>query len=536
VAADPRNRSIKAHISGESKPKVIEWASRKQQAAFEYGPLPLCVSGGFGAAKTWALCLKALWLSDVFPNNRGIIARRIWSELQTTTMSTFFKICPPEAYRLGKRSDSEKYLRLNNGSEILWMHMDSEDALGVIRGVEINWFIMDQAEEIKEEVYDLLMSRLGRWDKATVPEWMLEAEMKKGIPWAWTNPGTGAAIVPTYPMIACNPDTELHWIYRRFHPESPDWEDKYCHEGYTMIQMDSRDNKFLPKQNLDLMLAKDESFVRRFVEGKWGIPEGQIHEVSPLSIVRGTPDILDYLRQRCTLHRTLDHGDASPTCCIWWAVDKEGNIFAYREYYMPNRLVSNHREEITALSEGERYQFQLADPSIFHKLSQKNGGRWSVADEYSDVKGLPRRTAIHWQAADNNELGTRNRINEYLRVDKERIHPITKEKGSPRLFFIEGNSEYPNGCRNLIRETKSQRRVKVGTDLGRPVFCDDRDETLSDHSYDCLRYFLSSRPPAQVEMPAQYGRWTWRKRHQDLMKFQKRGGWRKLAKRAEAVA
>jgi hypothetical protein len=37
--------------------------------------------------------------------------------------------------------------------------------------------------------------------------------------------------------------------------------------------------------------------------------------------------------------------------------------------------------------------------------------------------------------------------------------------------------------------------VKIGTDMGRPVFSDERDPNVSDHAYDCVRYLVASRPP-----------------------------------------
>jgi len=302
-----------------------------------------------------------------------------------------------------------------------------------------------------------------------------------------------------------------------------------------MFQMDSRENKFLPKQNLDAMLEQDESFKRRFVYRLWGIPEGQIHGVDDRSIIDGTPEIVDWLKNTCTLHRSMDHGDASPTCCLWWAVDKDGNCFCYREYYQPNKLVSDHRKAITELSQYEHYGFQLADPSIFFLTQQKHGGRWSTADEYSDCVNLPKDTAIFWQAADNNELGTRNRINEYLRVDPDRIHPITKERGSPRLFFIRKSNEYPDGCDHSLRQLKMQRREKIGSENGKPIFSDERDTTLADHGYDPIRYFIASRPPVSAEVAQRQGRRTFDAIRKEAKKFRKRGKMKLLAKQGRVA-
>jgi hypothetical protein len=535
---DPRSRNVKHHAI-RREPVEVQWASPKQKEVYEYGPWPACASGGFGSAKTFAYCLKIIQLSEMFPNNRGFVARRVWEELKKTTMATFFKICPPEAYSNGgRRSDSEKILKFNNGSEVLWLHLDDPDTENVLRGLEINWFFIDQAEEVHEEIFDIALGRLGRWDMAQVPESIIA--QNGGIDnWAWKNP-VGKPIVPTYPMLACNPDTEYHWIYRRFHPDSTDhWENKHLNSdggrvsyhdmGYRMWQMSSRENRFLPKQNLDAMLQQDTSFVRRFVDGQWGIPEGQIHTIDALSLIPGTNDIVEWIRQSCTLHRSMDHGDSAPTCCLWWGVDGSGNIFFFREYYQPNKLISDHRREVSALSVNERYQLNLADPSIFMPTMQKYGGRWAVSDEYGDCKNLKRETALFWQPADNNELGTRNRINEYLRVDPERIHPINKTKGSPRLFFITKTNEYPQGCYYVVKETRSQRRIKIGSEAGRPIFSDDRDDNIPDHAYDPLRYAIASRPPVAPSVAANIKSNTAKAVRDNYLKFKKRGGFRMMA-------
>ena len=485
-------------------PIELAWASETQRAAFEYGPEPMCLSGGWGSGKTYTACLKGLLLSDTFPKNRGVIARRVAKELRQTTMATFFKLCPPTAYQRGRRNDQDGLLELNNGSQILWLHLDDPATEGVIKGLEINWFFIDQAEENPErmeELFDMLLARLGRWDQTVVPPPVIaEYEAREGHAWPYGDPVTGRAQPPPYAMIACNPDTELHWIYRRFHPESPEFRERYEPQGYRMFHMPSLENRFLSDVNRAQLLAHDDAFVRRYVRGEWGLPEGAIHTIDALSLVQGTPEVVEYLQRTCTLHRTLDHGDSAPTCCLWWAVDRNGNVFAYREYYLPNALISTHRQNLTELSRYERYEFQLADPSIFHKQMQKYGGRWSVADEYSDTINLPKDSAIYWQPADNNELGTRNRINEYLRVDPERVHPLTGQTGAPRLFFVTATAAYPQGCVHVLRETRSQRRVKIATDLGRPVFSDERDPHISDHAYDCARYFIASRAPIAVDL------------------------------------
>ena len=100
---------------------------------------------------------------------------------------------------------------------------------------------------------------------------------------------------------------------------------------------------------------------------------------------------------------------------------------------------------------------------------------------------------------DGSQRRTRNRINEFLRFDPERIHSITREKGAARLFFVTGNEHSPNGIVHVLRETRAQRRRKIGTDLGKPTFSDERDPCITDRWYDLVRYFVASRPAAPSE-------------------------------------
>lgn len=488
-------------------------------------------------------CLKILYLAWLFPGSKWAIIRRKHVDLVRTTMQTFFKFCPPEAYEFGgRRADTEKELRLNNGSVIIWMHLDDPDIMNVLQGIEANGALIDQSEEIEEEIFDKLETRIGRWDMATVPDWLIKQEGG----WDFRNPETGQPIPPPFVILTCNPDTELHWLYQRFHPDSPNFRAErelqdgsttsYCKEGYRMIIMDSEKNIFLPKMTLQKMLSKDASFVRRYVRGQWGIPEGQIHDISKASEIEGTHERAEWVRRTCRLYRVLDHGDTAPTCCLWLAVDSAGNHIFYREYYQPDRLISDHRGNISRLSSGERYTDSVADPSIFVKTMQKHGGRWAVADEYADRRFMDATTAIDWNPGDNDELSTRDRINELLRIDPQHINPFTGMRGAPRIYFFTKTRDYPNGCAHAQRQITAQRRVKIGTSLGRPIFADERVESIEDHGYDCVRYAVAIRAAGSKDVAAQRSPDSFAAKRRKLIKFTRKGGFRVLSQRAAREA
>lgn len=549
-------RASRHHANPNPGTRQLAWASPQQKQAFEYGPYPLAMSGGWGASKTTLMAIKFAFLMDTFPGYRVLIARRVWDDLKRTTMATFFKWIPPQAYIYGgRRADGDKVLRLNNGSEILWMHLDDPETADVIKGVEINGFGIDQAEDVEEDHFDNLTGRLNRWDQCRVPDWLLKMYEDRGDRWPYTYPGTDTPAPPSFAILTCNPDHLLHWIYRRFHEESPEYNEprfdkdgnsigSYKDQGYLNITMPSDSNKFLDRRNLAALANRDESFQRRYRRGEWGIPEGQIHEVSDYNLLEVEPEFIDWIRRSCTLHRTLDHGDSAPTCCLWWAVDRNGNIFCYREYYQPDRLVSQHRVGIYERSRLEPrpdsilepYVFNIADPAIFNKTAQRLGGRYSISDEWEDCTNQPRNTAVFWMAGDNDELGTRNRISEYLRLDKERVHPITGKLGSPRLFFVKRTDKYPGGCFHVIRETRSQRRVKIGSEMGKPIFSDERDDKIVDHAYDALRYFIASRPPVASVLQQGPGAGTLSAIDKQLAAFERAGGQQSLATEAARIS
>lgn len=517
----------------------LEWASDQQRQAFEYGPAPLCCSGGFNAGKTWALVVKAIWLSMTFPNNRGLIGRKVHKQLTGTTMKTFQKICPPALYDPacgGRWNEQQGILEFVNGSSVLWVHMDQSEIMGVLRGLEINWFFLDQAEEIPEEPVNILMKRLGRWDRVEIPERAMYEAGFTPESWVWRNPRTGAPQHPPYAMFACNPGSKSHWLYQRFHPNSPYHHlqqfprthrdgspildengepilDSYRDLGYRLLHFPSHSNRFATDENLAEMRRGSEQWQRQFYYGEWGYTEGQIHDVQPQSVLvtgirsgvflEGTDvdvhQVLNYIRHCCSVYVAFDHGESAYTCALWAGVDKEGNVIFFQEYYKKGGLVSEHRAAIHMLSEGWDVKKWVADPSIFYRATQKDGGRWTTADEYRDIKTLDPNTAIHWTKADNNELGTRNRINEHLRVDMRRKHLFTGERGAPRLYFLMKSDDFTTGIDYAYHQTCAQHRKAEGEERGEIVWGEERDPKIADHAYDPVRYLIADRPAAGME-------------------------------------
>ena len=471
----------------------ITFANPAQRAFYYATARNQCFSGGFNNGKTYAGCLKAFTLLSTFPKYRMCIARQTFADLKKTTIQTFFKICPKDL--IARYNEQDGYLELLNGSAVYFMHLDKVEE-STLRGLEINSALIDQAEEVDEKAYDVLDARIGRWDDAIVPQNLLDANV------VWPKTKKDKFVIPSYMMLLVNPDTQYHFIYRKFHPDSLERNKKYFFvEGEWDPNLGS-------EETYNEALLRDPEWVNKYIKGQWGISNAQIHRVWPESFIEYSEELVESIKRKGNLFRSLDHGDASPTCCLWFAVYKGVHI-CYREYYIGNQVISVHRQNIVDLSENERYSGNYADPQIFKKTAQKQGGFWTVSDEYltRDNDGPP----LCWLPADNNEFSTRNRINELLRFNKMYQHPVTGDSPAPGLYFIKRSPEYQNGAYHSISQLQSQRRKLLGYFEGKAIYTDDREEGVTDHAYDPIRYYIamhgSGKPIEERKPPSHSFKW-----------------------------
>lgn len=462
----------------------IAFRNPEQRAFYYTTKRNQCFSGGFNNGKTFIGCLKSQTLLLTFANYRMIIARQRYTDLKRTTMQTFFKLLP--AGLIESHNEQDGVTKLKNKSMIWWLHLDAADE-NSLRGIEPNAILVDQAEETEEKMSDVLDSRLGRWDGFTIPQYLLDNVN------SWPTDDNGHQLAPSYHMLLCNPDTQFHYIYRKYHPDSLERNPNYF---FVEGEWDSSLGSYESYQEA---LKRDPEWVDKYVRGKWGVSKAQIHYLLPESILEPAPELLQRIKTKGNLFRSLDHGESSPTCCLWFAA-LDGVFICYREYYSPGKVISYHRQAIADLSEDEEYSNSYADPQIFKKTSQKDGGFWRTYDEYitSDIAA----PALHMLPADNNEFATRNRINELLLPQSKFRNPAVPRvqvlgndnfegKPAPGLYFIKSGLDYQYGCKQSIIQLQSQRRKELGTIEGKTIYSDDRDDSITDHAYDPIRYFIA---------------------------------------------
>lgn len=405
-------------------------------------------------------------------------------------MQTFFQMCPSEFVQ--GHNEQDGHTSLINGSLIHWIHLDNVE-INTLRGLEANSNLTDQAEETDEATYDVLDARIGRWSGSVVPASLLDSQRE------WPrDPRDNHPLVPSYNSLLCNPDTQFQYIYRKYHPDSIDRE-----PGYYFVEGEW-DASLGSYETYEQALKHDDEWVSKYVRGQWGRSSAQVHFLRPESVLMPTPQLVERIKTNGNLFRSLDHGDSAPTCCLWFAA-VGGVYICYREYYVPSKVVSYHRQAIHDLSLGEEYSGNYADPSIAKIQNQNKSGFWNIQKEYltDDIEAPP----LFWQLADNNEFATRNRINELLMPSARFKHPVTGESPAPGLYFIKKTSEYPHGCTEAIRQLGAQRKELLGTVDGKSVYSDDRDKNVVDHAYDPTRYFVAmhgSSPRMAMRQPPRH--------------------------------
>ena len=256
------------------------------------------------------------------------------------------------------------------------------------------------------------------------------------------------------------------WIDRDFSPGDPDPEQIF------FVKSLPTDNPYNTKEYIEELHKLPEQLRKAYLEGSWHIFAGQYytewrrekHVIDPFPIP-------SFWRR----FRAYDHGMDHPAVCKWYALDSDGNLVVYREFWRRGLNVDQIASEIKRLSEGEIYEYDVADPSIFakHGFVDSYGGQ-TIAEGFA-------RQGITWLPASNRRVDGWHLMHQYL---------YWNETKTPRLRYF-------STCINSIREipellhdeVKPEDVLKVNDDCADV----DRYMLLSLHER------ASPKPPSEVE-------------------------------------
>lgn len=223
-----------------------EVQKRFHRACLKY-PIVLFM-GATGAGKTTALIWQAIDDCLMVRNNRGMLARMAYEDLQATVLEDL--LIELETYQIPyvfyKRYRMIHFPQTNSILHLVGLG-DTVKNLRRTKGRNLGFIAIDQLEDIPEDVFKFQLTRLRL--PHVPPE-------RRHI------------------FATANPVPEDHWIYRAFmgDPERglPAWEGTY------IITATLDDNPHLPDEFKKLLFSSlSEEEKERYIKGEWGfVPVG----------------------------------------------------------------------------------------------------------------------------------------------------------------------------------------------------------------------------------------------------------------------
>jgi hypothetical protein len=215
-------------------------------------------------------------------------------------------------------------------------------------------------------------------------------------------------------------------------------------------------------------------------------PENAVHVCEPFEIPEFWPRVL-----------AIDWGYAAHTWAGWAAISPDSRLFLYKEYYAKGVKVDEWSADIKRMSQGEHLTAKVMDPSAWFQ----RGDPLTIAEQFH------RHTGIYPERADNDRIGGRLLVHEYLRW-KPRPPRYVPPNGYDqlihnRIFRMQG-SKAAEEYKNLFKPDRPETNLpklqifntcKAVIDvLPVCVFDEKRPEDVQnfdgDDAYDGLRYLL----------------------------------------------
>lgn len=245
------------------------------------------------------------------------------------------------------------------------------------------------------------------------------------------------------------------WIDKEFDPEEKEA------SQFVYLKALPVDNPYLSESYKMALQSLPERLRKAYWEGDWNVFEGQffsefsesIHTIEPFAV----PDT--WKRIRC-----IDHGRTNPTACLWGAIDYDGNVCWYREYYKAGVDADVNAIEIKRLSEGENYAFTVLDSACF----SKTGSGETIAEIYQ-------RNGVYCEPSPKDRMAGWALFHEYLRWGNNQ---------EPKMKFFKT-------CTNAIKTIPT-----LIHDEHRPEDLDsDGDDHIADGVSYGLQYLHESKSP-----------------------------------------
>lgn len=345
-----------------ARPKWMQFAPPQKLASYEPHEFQKvfhqdqhkyrAVVSGVGGGKSRMGCEEIVKWTQLYPGSLGVIGRLTAKSLRETTQRRFFEVCPQSLIANYNKSDEHLWIKTNavtdDGrpiySEILFMHLDEPGPLG---SLDISYFWIDEChepdgQEVPEATFQMLTARLRH------------------------------PVGPHRGFITSNSGGK-DWVWNRF------FNDKNVKEEYIGWTTSSMSNaKYLPPGYVEeLMRNNPKTWVDRFINASFDAFEGQIFTEFDEDL-HGYRDSDGFEVSPSWEHGAgFDFGVTAPTATILCAVDRDGDLWAYDEIYVPDADIPEYAKKVKKRGFDTLY----ADPSVVNKGANKKSPKELYMEE-----------------------------------------------------------------------------------------------------------------------------------------------------------
>jgi hypothetical protein len=425
------------------------------------GEFEVLFGGAAGPGKTD--CLVAGMLRDIEnPRYKGLLLRRTFPQLQEI-IDRCWRLYPALG---GVFRATEKRWAFPSGATIDLGHMQHEQDRHNYQGKEYVRIGFDELTQFMESQYTYLFSRARSTDP-TLQAQVLSTTNPGGIGHYWVR--DRFVTVTDHGRTHFDPKTGLSRVF---------------------IPATIEDNPTLFLNDpgyLARLEALPEVERMRLRHGIWDAFEGQVFpELSQRLHGCEDFDIPPEWERFCV----LDWGFSKPFSVGWYALDYDGVLYRYREWYGCKRETEGDAQGadvglktqawevakgILDRERGERIRMRIADPSIWHPRPEGRRKESHGVTIHEDMVSQ----GVYFLKADNDRLHGKQQVHKRLKVQTE-----VDESG-------EITSEYPmfkvlNSCKGFWRTFPQLRED--------PRNPEDVDTDQEDHIYDEVRYMCMARP------------------------------------------
>jgi len=415
---------------------ILPYKPFPKQCEFHASDAPYRLFGGSaGPGKSEAILWEGVIKCLVKPKTNGVLFRRTYPELEMSLIRRFQEKCPQELYSYNIQNHLATF---KNASTLQFAYCDSDNDVYRYQSAEFDFIGVDELTHFSEYFFTYIISRLRT----------VKADIKPSF-FAATNPGNRGHLF-----------VKDRWVEKTCKAEGYDPKD------YDFIRATIQDNPILIQNDPGYLMRLEnlpEQQKKALLHGSFDVFEGQyfsewfddVHVVDPHELPASWKRI-----------RAIDHGRTAPTACMWGAIDHDGRVVWYREYYAAGLDADVNASEIAKLSLGEQYAWTVLDSACY----SKTGAGETIAEIYerNGVMAIPSpKHRIHGWAL----------MHEYLRHSP-------KEK--PRMVFW-------RNCVNAVRTIPT-----LVHDTHHP---EDLDSGGDDHIADVCRYALAMLHEAKSPTP-----------------------------------